>query len=46
MSLINEIDDTLVETSDKSCLDAMGGNEFNEKNVSADDINGLGSVVT
>ena len=39
--LTNENDDILVELSSKSCLDAMSGNELNEKNVAADDLNGL-----
>ena len=44
--LTDEINDILVETSSKSCLYATNGNEFNEKNVAAEDFNGLASVVT
>ena len=39
--LTNENDDILVELSSKSCLDGMSGNEVYEKNVAADDLNGL-----
>ena len=34
------------ETASESCLDATSGNKVTEKNIAADDPNGLASVVT
>ena len=36
----------LVKTPSDNCLDVMSGNKFNEKDVAANNPNGLASVVT
>ena len=42
----DENNNILVKTPSDNCLDVMSGNKFNEKDVAANNPNGLASVVT
>lgn len=44
--LTDENNKILVKTPSDNCLDVMSGNKFNEKDVAANNPNGLASVVT